>query len=258
MTRHEDQSVIVTGGASGIGRGIAKRFGEEGANVVVADVRREPKQGTHFPEESTVPTDKYILAETPGNSTYYETDVSDVDDVKALMEWTADQYGSIDVLVNNAGVQILGDSQSQSVEEWRKVLGVDLDGAFYCTKFAVPHLREANGQLINISSVQASAGGGGPAYSSAKAGIVNLTRDLAVELAPDVRVNAICPGFIKTPIADYLDEDGIDLAKEQTLLDRLGEPEDIGDMAVFLASDAAEFVHGSIVTVDGGWSAHRI
>ncbi len=255
--RHADSSVIVTGAASGIGRGIARRFGEEGANVVVADVRREPKQGERYDTDVTTPTDELIRAETPGSATYVETDVSDPDDAAGVVDAAVEAYGGVDVLVNNAGIQIEGDSQSTTIEEWERSIGVDLDGVFYCTKHAVPHLIEREGSIVNVGSVRGFEGGGGPPYAAAKGGVVNLTRDLAVELGPEnVRVNCVDPGYIETPLQDINTDRDVADAEEHTLLPRFGTPEDVGDVAVFLASDEAGFVTGANVPVDGGWLAH--
>jgi len=255
--RHTDRTVIVTGAASGIGRGIAHRFGEEGANVVGADLRREPKQGDCYDTDATVPTAERISEETPGDGIFVETDVSDPESVEAMVETAVETYGGVDVLVNNAGIQVIGDSQTTDIDDWHRSLDVDLSGVFYCSKYAIPHLKERSGQLINIGSVRGYEGGGGPSYAAAKGGVINLTRDLAKELGPDgVRVNCINPGYVETPLQDYLTEGDIEKSREHTLLPRFGTPEDIGDVAVFLASDEASFMTGVNVPVDGGWLAH--
>lgn len=255
--RHADRTVVVTGAASGIGRGIARRFGMEGANVVVADVQREPKQGSRYDSDVTTPTDVEITEETSGEAMYVQTDVGDPDNVAAMIETTVETYGGLDVLVNNAGIQIVGDSQSTSLEEWQRSIDVDLSGAFYCAKFAVPYLVERQGQIVNIGSVRGFEGGGGPPYAAAKGGVVNMTRDLAVELGEDgVRVNCINPGYIETPLQDINTDEDVAKAEEHTLLPRFGKPEDVGDAAVFLASDEAAFMTGASLAVDGGWLTH--
>ncbi|MDR9381673.1 MAG: glucose 1-dehydrogenase [Natronomonas sp.] len=255
--RHVDRTVVVTGAASGIGRGIAIRFGTEGANVLVADVRREPKRGERYDTDATVPTDEVVSEETSGDGTFVETDVSDPESVELMIETAVDTYGGLDVLVNNAGIQIIGDSQAMDIEGWARSLEVDLSGVFYAVKYAVPHIVERSGQILNIGSVRGFEGGGGPAYAAAKGGVVNMTRDLARELGTeDVRVNCINPGYIETPLQDYLSEEDIERSAEQTLLPRFGTPEDIGDVAVFLASEEASFITGANVPVDGGWLAH--
>lgn len=257
VARHTDRTVIVTGAASGIGRGIARRFGEEGANVVVADPRREPKQGQKYDTDVITPTDELIREETSGDATYVQTDVGDSESVAAMVDATVDTYDGVDVLVNNAGIQIVGNSQTTSVEEWQRSIDVDLSGAFYCAKYAIPHLKASEGQIVNIGSVRGFEGGGGPPYAAAKGGVVNMTRDLAMELGDDnVRVNCINPGYVETPLQDIVSEEDVEGSKAQTLLPRFGLPEDIGNAAVFLASDEAGFITGANLPVDGGWLAH--
>jgi len=259
QTRHQDRTVVVTGASSGIGRRIAQQFGAEGANVVCASRSNEPNTGDYYDTDLSAPTEQLINEETPGDAIFVSTDVSDPDQVADMIDEAVDAFGGIDVLVNNAGISIVGDSQSTSVDDWRTMLGVDLDGTFFCCKFAIPHLKESSGHIVNIASVNATEGGSGPAYSAAKAGQVNLTRDLAVELGPDdVNVNCISPGYIKTPIQDYQDEESIQVSREQTLLPELGEPDEVADVVTFLASDDASYVHGADIYVDGGWAAHRV
>ncbi len=256
---HAGKAVIVTGASSGIGRRIAFAFAERGASVACASPDNEPLTGEYHDTDVTRPTEVVINDDLEGAARFVETDVSDPDAARAMVEATVDTFGGVDVLVNNAGIFIEGTSQTIDVEEWNHLLGVDLAGTFYCAKYAVPHLKAAEGWLINITSVNATEGGAGPAYTAAKAGQLNLTRDLAVELGPHrVNVNAISPGYIKTPIQDYQDEESIETSREHTLLPRLGEPEDIAKVASFLATDAASFIHGAEIPVDGGWMAHRV
>lgn len=257
--RHDGRTVIVTGASSGIGRRIAIRFAEDGASVVCASRSNEPKSGKYYDTDVSKPTEVYIREELDQPATFVSTDVSEPEAVQNLIEETVDEFGGIDVLVNNAGLFFEGDSQSTSVEEWRRLIGVDLDGTFYCCKYAIPYIKEAQGAIVNIASVNATEGGTGPAYAAANAGQVNLTRDLAVELGPhDVNVNCVSPGYIKTPIQSYQTEESIQVSREQTLLPRLGEPEEVADVVAFLASDEASYVHGADIYVDGGWAAHRV
>ena len=153
-----------------------------------------------------------------------------------------------------------GTSQEISVEDWDHVVGVDLRATFLATKFALPHIQRSQaGRIINIASVHAFGGGGGPPYAAAKAGVVNLTRDTAVEVGTDgITVNAICPGYIETPIQDYLTEEQIENTRKGTPLPRFGTPRDIGRACVFLASDDASWITGTALPVDGGLQASLI
>ncbi len=185
------------------------------------------------------------------------TDVGEPAQVGAMVQRILEQYSTLDILVSNAGIHIPGSSQEMTVETWDRVMGVNLRGIFLGTKFALPHLRSSKaGRIINISSVHAFHGGGGPAYAPAKAGVVNLTKDTACEVGDHgITVNAICPGYIETPIQDYLTEEEIQRCRDKTLIPRLGLPRDIGRACVFLASDDAEWITGVALPVDGGWLA---
>lgn len=248
---------IVTGGSTGIGRGIAKRLAHDGVNIVTASRSREPRQGEYYQTDLTIPTDKLVAEEYGVESRFIETDVSDEDAVQNLIEKTVDEFGRIDHLINNAGIIIPGDSQETSVEDWQTVLNVNLSGYFMTAKYAVPYLVESpQGRIVNLSSVNAYFGGAGPAYASTKAAIVNLTRDLAVELAPDnVTVNAVLPGVIKTPMQDANDEETQREQRKKTPLPRLGEPEDCANAVSFFCSEEAEWITGADLLVDGGYLA---
>lgn len=255
VMRLKDRVAIVTGGSSGIGRGIALEFAKEGAKVVVADIQEKPKRGKFHDKDVVTPTADEIH-KTGGTSIFVQADMSDEASVKHLIDEAVGQFGGLDILVNNAGIHIPGGIEKLSVAEYDKVMAVNLRGLFVATKFAFPHLKKPSGRVIHISSVQAFGGGGGPAYASAKAAIVNLTRDSALELAPfGATVNAICPGYIETPIQDYGTEDDIAEARQKTPLPRLGLPKDVGRAAVFFASDDAEWITGTSLPVDGGWLA---
>lgn len=247
---------IVTGGSSGIGRGIALEFAREGAKVVIGDVQEAPKQGIYH-EQDTTSTTVSEVEKLGSQGLFVQTDMDDARAVEDLVAKAVDHFGQLDILVNNAGIYVPGDSQSLSVEEWDKVLGVNLRGVFVSTKFAVPHIIKSKaGRIINIASVHAFGGGGGPVYPPAKAAVVNLSKDTAVEVAAHgVTVNTVCPGYIETAIQDYLTQDQIDAAREGTPLPRFGVPRDIGRACVFLASDDAEWITGVALPVDGGWLA---
>ncbi|WP_432798134.1 SDR family NAD(P)-dependent oxidoreductase [Poriferisphaera sp. WC338] len=251
----KDRVAIVTGASSGIGRGIALELGGEGAKVVVADVSENPKVGQRFGIDKS-PTAEAIK-EANGEAVFLGADISSEKDVKRLIEKTVKAYGGIDIVVNNAGILVPKNMEDISIKEWQRVVDINLTGTFMVTKFAMMHLKQSQyGRVINISSQQAYGGGGGPSYTATKAALVNMTRDTAVELAPDsVTVNVICPGFIETPLQDYHTEASIKMAKQRTPLPRFGKPFDVGRAAVFLASDDAEWITGTSLVVDGGWLA---
>ena len=254
--RLKDRVAIVTGGSSGIGRGICLEFAREGARVVVADIQEAPKQGKWH--ETDLETTTVAEVEKLGSQgIFVKTDMGEEADVSNMIDRAVSRFGGVDIIVNNAGIHIPGNSQELSVADWDKVMGVNLRGLFIAAKYAIPHLRKSSaGRIINIASIHAFRGGGGPVYPPAKAGVVNLTRDTAVEVATDnITVNAICPGYIETPIQDYLTKEDIEACAERTLLPRLGLPKDIGRACVFFASDDAEWVTGSALPVDGGWLA---
>ena len=252
----EDRVAIVTGGSSGIGRGICLEFAREGADVVVADIQEEPKRGIYHEQDTTTPTVEEV-EKLGRKGLFVQTDVGDENSVREMIGKAMEIFGRLDIVVNNAGVYTPGDSQELSVADWERIVNVDLKSAFLTTKFALPHLKKSPaGRIIHIASVHAYGGGGGPAYPAAKAGLVNLTRDTAVEVASDrITVNAICPGYIETAIQDYLTEEQIESVRERTPLPRFGKPRDIGRACVFFASDDGEWITGTDLPVDGGWMA---
>ena len=254
--RLKDRVAIVTGGSSGIGRGVCLEYAREGAKIVVADVIEHPKPGKHHDKDVTTPT-MDVIKDLGGDGLFYQTDMSEEDSVRALVQETIAHYGRLDIIVNNAGIFIPGDTQSLTVAEWDQVTAVNIRGIFIATKYAIPHLKESRfGRIINVASVHAFHGGGGPAYAPAKAGVVNLTRDTAIEVGScGITVNAICPGYIETPIQDYLTPEDIADCLHKTPLPRLGLPKDIGRAAVFFASNDAEWITGAALPVDGGWLA---
>lgn len=252
--RLRDRIAIVTGASSGIGRGIALELGREGAKVVVADLREKPKKGKWHETDVETPTVEELAA-IGAEGLFVQTDITDEAAAKALVDRTVERFGGLDILVNNAGIVMAGTVETQSAENFDRAMNLNLRAAFLLTKYAMPHLKaSSHGRVINISSVHAFAGGGGPAYAASKAGILNLTRDTANEAAEySVTANAICPGYIETSMQDYLDEAMIRMCRERTPLPRFGTGRDIGRAAVFFASDDAEWVTGTALPVDGGW-----
>lgn len=253
----EGKHAIVTGASSGIGRGIAERLAKEGVNVTVGDLQREPKQGKYYQTNVTVSTDELLEMEYGVASTFIQADLSSVEDTKKLIETAQSEFGGIDILINNVGIQFAGSTQDITVKQWDTTVDTNLRSYFLTAKYAGEALRASEqGRIVNISSVMARFGGGGAPYSAAKAGIVNMTRDLAVEFADDsVTVNAVLPGVIKTPMQDLNDKETQAAQAEMTPLPRLGEPRDVGNAVAFLVSEEAEWISGSQLLVDGGLAA---
>ncbi|AZO02056.1 MULTISPECIES: glucose 1-dehydrogenase [unclassified Mesorhizobium] len=251
-----NKTAIVTGASSGIGRAIALKFAAEGANVVIADTVEQPIEGGG----STVE----LIRSAGGNAVHMKTDISDWSAVDALVGATVAQFGRLDVMVNNAAIYTSTNLVETTPEQWNRVIGVNLTGFFYCNKRAVTQMltqapvNEVRGRIINISSQHGMvACPGDLAYSVSKGGIVQMTRQIAVDHADDLIVcNAIAPGKIitgKPGVAN--DPDALDYSRRRTPWPRLGHPNDVAGAALFLASDMASYVTGINLMVDGGWMA---
>lgn len=246
MQRFKDKTVIVTGASSGIGRGCAQRFSDEGANVVLC-ARDEDKLQAFA---GSLPAERTLAQ---------RCDVADYAQVQALVDAAVKRFGGVDVLVNNAGLATEGDVLETSLEDWRKTLGADLDGVFHGCRAALPELLKRKGSIINTASV---SGLGGDwrmaAYNAAKGGVVNLTRSLAMDFGgKGVRVNAVCPSLTHTGMTEDMlkDEALMKRFMERLPLGRPAEPADIAGVVAFLASDDARFVNGVNLPVDGGVTA---
>ena len=244
------RSAVVTGAARGIGRAVAYRLAGLGARTVIWDMDDEES------ERTTDALQELLQGQgRPHELEWLRVDVTDPAAVAEALERSAG--GGLDVLVNNAGTTTVQGTEDMPLEEWERVVRVNLDGTFYCCRAAIPFLRQRPGAaIVNISSSSALVGGGGGAhYAASKAGIDGLTRHLARELAPGVRVNSIQPRTIETDLfrARYahapLEQDRV---RERVPLGRFGQPEDIADAVAFLASDWASFITGQIILIDGG------
>jgi meso-butanediol dehydrogenase/(S,S)-butanediol dehydrogenase/diacetyl reductase len=245
--RFQGRTAVITGGASGIGAASARRFHREGASVVIADV--DDARGTA------------LAAELGARAVYHKTDVADWSAVDALMTAAIDAFGRIDILFNNAGVGSFAETPDLPVEQWRRVLAIDLDAVFYGSKAAIPHMRKVGGgAIINTASASGMAGDYGfAAYNAAKGGVINYTRACAIDHAREnIRVNAVCPGPVETPIFMGITEiPGLPEAWRKTVpAGRFAKAEEIAAVVAFLASDDASYVTGAIVPVDGGLTAH--
>jgi NAD(P)-dependent dehydrogenase (short-subunit alcohol dehydrogenase family) len=250
MIRLDGKVALVTGGAAGIGAGIAERFVEAGASVAIFDINGEGARRHADRLRGKGP----VLA--------LEGDVASEHAARQAVEQTAAQFGSLDVLVNNAGIEVAGPIASMKSEAWDRQLAVNLKGAFLFSKYAIARMLARGGVIINISSVRAFVSyQGGIAYDASKAALIGFTRALALDHGQDkIRVNAICPGYIDTPMMEEWLNTVAD--QEATMrqvlavhpLGRIGTPRDIAEAALFLASDAASFITGTALVVDGGMS----
>lgn len=250
--RLKDRVAIVTGAAKGIGWGIATVFAKEGAKVVVVDWDAEAGQKTAAE-----------INESGGDALFVHCDVSNEEQVKAMVQAALDKYGRIDILVNNAGIGVYKSVTDATSEEWDKCLAVNLKGAFLCSKYTIPHMQKiGKGAIINISSVHAHANVNGTSpYAASKGGMTALTRAMAMDYSPTIRVNAIAPGWVLTPLIQSIfdsypnPEEQRRLVEQRQVMKRIGRPEDIGYAAAFLASDEASFITGTQLFVDGGLTA---
>ena len=242
---------LVTGGSFGIGRATAIAFAKRGARVVVADLVADT-------ENTTVQE----IEKCGGTGLFVPCDVSDADQVKQLMEKIVSTYGRLDYAFNNAGIE--GDTASThecTVENWDKTTGVNLKGVWLCMKHEIPHmLKSGKGVIINCASVAGLNGFAGlPAYVASKHGVVGLTKSAALEYAKQqIRINAVCPGVIRTAMIDRVTGKDKEVEKQYTDMEpvgRMGNPEEVAEAVTWLCSDAASFVTGIAMPVDGGFTA---
>jgi len=249
MQRFEGKTVLVTGSSYGIGKGIALSFGREGANVLVNYSKSKDKALEVVSE----------IEKEGGKAVAVKADVSKSDEVREMIKKCVDIFGGIDILVNNAGTNgRIAPVEELTEQDWDHVMGINLKGQFLCINAALPYmLKKQKGRIINMASVDALVGDVNfSAYCATKGGIASFTRALSLELGPKhITVNAICPGFVNTPSADNI-EKMFPGTKEEVVkripMGRLLKPQDIGSLALFLASDEAEMINGASILIDGG------
>ncbi|MFO7545557.1 MAG: 3-oxoacyl-ACP reductase FabG [Trueperaceae bacterium] len=237
---------LVTGAGSGIGRSVAEAYAREGATVVVSDI-----VDAHGLEVV------HGITAAGGEAHYARADVADAEQVRRLVEETVERFGGLHVACNNAGIggpaKLTGE---YGIDEWRKVLGINLDGVFYGMRYQIPAmLASGGGAIVNMASILGNVGfATAPAYVAAKHGVVGLTKTAAMEYATQgVRVNAVGPGFISTPLLSAMDEETLAGIAAMHPVNRLGRPEEVADAVVYLSSDKASFVTGAYLPVDGGY-----
>ncbi|HJD46682.1 MAG TPA: 3-oxoacyl-ACP reductase FabG [Candidatus Mediterraneibacter norfolkensis] len=243
--RLKGKVAIVTGASRGLGKGIAKKLAEEGASVVIADM---------------IPADEAVkeITEEGGTAVAYKVNISDQDEVKGMVNFAIEKFGTLDIMVNNAGINRDGMLHKMSKENWDLVIAVNLTGTFYCTQEAIKYMRQKEyGRIINISSGSWLGNIGQANYAASKAGVVGLTKTAARENAKKgITCNAICPGFIETDMTSKLKEVNGGAAWDSMIsrvpMGYAGKPSDVGNMVAFLASDEASYITSEVINVGGG------
>jgi NAD(P)-dependent dehydrogenase (short-subunit alcohol dehydrogenase family) len=244
---------IVTGGGSGIGLAMAQAFAENGARLILVDINEEAMTKARESLEQIFPQ---CEVET------YRASVTDEDAIESAFAFCHERFGSIDILLNNAGISINKPALDLSVKEWREGIEINLTGIFICAQAAARRMaRQKSGVMINMASMYGVASAPNrAAYCASKAGVVSLTKSLAVEWAPyGIRMNAIGPGYTLTPFVEALARAGqldLETLRRRTPIGRLGAPEEMANIALFLASECSAFVTGHTVIADGGWTAN--
>ena len=245
--KFKDKVVLITGASRGIGKATALLFAKEGAKVIVNYHNAEKEANEVVKEISKIRSEAIAL----------KCNVSKEEEVKKMISNGIKKFGKIDILVNNAGIVFDVPLFEKTLDQWNKTLGVNLIGMFLCSKYAVPHIKkQKSGVIINISSTNGidTLSTESADYDASKAGVISLTKNLASELAPNIRVNCIAPGWVNTDINKGLPKDYVAEETKHILLKRFGMPEEIAKVVLFLASDDASFITGTTLVVDGGYT----
>lgn len=244
MKKLENKVAVITGGAQGIGKAAVKKFAEQGAHVIIWDVNAEKA-------DSVIEEFKKLNAVID----FIKVDVTDLESVSSAAKSVVEKYKKIDILINNAGITRDSSFLKMTPDQWKQVIDVNLTGVFNCSKAVVPFMVENKyGRIVNTSSVVGLYGNFGQTnYVATKSGIIGMTKVWARELGrKGINVNAVAPGFIATEMVDSVPEKVIEMLKEKTPLGRLGDPEEIANAYLFLVSDEAGYITGTVLSVDGG------
>jgi 3-oxoacyl-[acyl-carrier protein] reductase len=240
----EGKVALVTGAAQGIGKAVVLLLARNGADIVVSDINLE-KAGETARE----------IEATGRRAMPIKVDVANSGDVERMVQTILEQFGQIDILINNAGIARDKLILRMTEEDWDAVLDINLKGTFNCTKAVVKHMsKQRSGKIVNIASVVGEMGNAGQAnYSASKAGVIGFTKTIAREFAQrGINVNAIAPGYIQTPMTEALPEKAKDELKRMIPMERLGQPEDVAGAVLFLVSEAASYITGHVLNVNGG------
>ena len=249
--RFAGKTAIVTGAGSGIGLATTRRLATEGATVIMADVRDADDEAADIIKSGN--TARFVLA-----------DVGQESQVRALVDEVVSSHGRVDILVNNAGIAFARTVPDTTLEEWDRLMNVNLKGVFLCSRAVIPIMQQqGGGVIVNVSSEQGLVGASeNAAYTATKGGVIQLTKSMAIDHGQDgIRVNCVCPGPVKTPLFDGFVESVEDPEAElrsfveATILKRLGRPEEIASVIAFLASEESSYMTGSVVVADGGLTA---
>lgn len=248
MEKLKGKVAFVTGAGSGIGRAVALLYAKEGAKVVVSDINDERGE--------SVVTE---IKEAGGDAIYVRANTAIPEEVEALVAKTVEHYGRLDIACNNAGIGgALKPGAEQSIEDWKTMIDINLSGVFSGCKYAVTQmLKNGGGAIVNLGSVlSVTASPGSAGYAAAKHGVLGLTRSFGVEYASqNIRVNAVGPGYIDTPLLSVLDEESYKGVVDLHPVGRLGKAEEVANLILFLSSPDATFINGSYYTIDGGYTA---
>lgn len=246
MKRFENKVAFITGANSGIGLACALAIASEGANVMLSDLHVDPELLKKFEK-------------LPGKAAFIKCDVSSHEEVKEAVAYTIKTFGRIDIALNNAGIGDAKPTHEKTIEEWSRVININLNGVFYCMKYQLEEMiKQGSGNIINVSSILGKIGdAGAAAYSAAKHGVLGLTKSAAIDYGEkNIRVNAIGPAYIETPLLSGLDQEVKKNLVQRHAMKRLGTSEEVAKVFLFLASEDSSFMTGDYIPVDGGYLSY--